>query len=250
MKPQRAIFQERNCLTQALLNLCSPRRLLDERGHGSFWLRFWLPNVGLQAYLILASCRASFNTYVWIERHGSGISHFAHSQSRPLPEVRESSKWTFVPIGRDPSLTFNISAVLQCFLWRRLCSQRLCQQNAWEQFLAHFETFLPTSLPATSSSFSLFRNLDDEKWPKLGGHPYLNTHMPSGSTLRGVCDPSLFPSKGARVWFHQTGHSKALCNLSCCLCNLQTWKQKKCEPDIVIWGPGVPQIHQAGSVSD
>lgn len=75
--PTGPFYKSQNCVPQARMNLCSPRRLVGERGHGSFWWRFWLSYVGLQAYWNLASCQASFNTYV--ERLGSGISHFAHS---------------------------------------------------------------------------------------------------------------------------------------------------------------------------
>ena len=54
-------------------------------------------------------------------------------------------------------------------------------------------------------------------------------------TLWGVCDPSHPPAKGPRV-ISSKGHSKALCHLLCVLRNLQTWRQRKRELDIIIVG--------------
>lgn len=88
MKANRAVFPRAQlCLPQALPSLCSPRRLVDERGHCLFWWRFWLSHMGLQAYLMLASCRTSFKTSVWAARIGSGISHFPPSHGNATKQT-------------------------------------------------------------------------------------------------------------------------------------------------------------------
>ena len=64
---------------------------------------------GLQAGLILASCRTSFNTYVRAERSDGEVSHLPTHAGMPprrtLPEGRQAREGIFAPHHLGPSVT-------------------------------------------------------------------------------------------------------------------------------------------------
>lgn len=130
---QSRFSKARPCLPQALLSLCSPGRVVEEHGHSLFGWKFWPPHAGLQAYLILASCRTSFKTSVWAARTGSGISHFRHSHRNATKQDSARGKggqrrgihphWPG-PFS-DPSAAQHVAIFPQ----EKLHPGRLCQQK-------------------------------------------------------------------------------------------------------------------------
>lgn len=169
--------------------------------------------------------------------------------SRTLPEVRGQCRnicpdWPG-PFS-DPSASqpcCNISSGKDSVL--RGSASKVHESN----FFAHFETFLPASLPATSSSFSCAAP-DGEKRPKLGRPPLPNTHMPSGGTLSRACEPFLSPSKGALCLLSSNRTFQGPLQPFTSLVQSLNLKAEKVWAIYCHLRLGVPQIHQAGSVSD
>lgn len=188
MKPNKAGFPKAKlCLPQALLSLCSPRRVVDEHGHSLSGCKFWLPHVGLQAYLILASCRTSFKTSVWAVRIGNGIYHFPHSQGNATKQDFAGGKGAFTPMGWDPSLTLQQLSMLQYFLRKRLHPWRLGSSKAHE---SNFSLFSRHSFLHLCQPRPLASPCPCPRWPKVTQArqaPALqHTHIIRGHPVRSI----------------------------------------------------------------